>query len=356
MGNRSRRLLALVAYGFVSCGLLGLTGCVGTDRLPLISRSSPAASTAAAAPPANLVQPLTNSTLDGSGPGEGQELPMSKKVEVCLATAKMMEKAGKLGEAIHYYEQIRELDPRRDLMCTRHLAVLYDKKGNFDKALDEYHRLLKANPRDADAYNDLGYGYYNRGLWEPAEKNLRVAVECDPKHKRAWSNLGMTLAQQARYAESLAAFEHVVSRPQAMCNIGFIQAGQGRKDLAREAYAYALKLEPGLQKARQALEALNEYPSKSARDQERRDMRKRAEMAGGGFLNSPPNSHAGGETNMLTAGPIMEPNPSTAPVTIDPNAAPTGVSPVTRTGNPAPPPPVPIAPSRPPAPSLLTIP
>src|SRR5262249_9240896 len=132
-----------------------------------------------------------------------------------------------------------------------------DRKGDFDKALDEYQKLLKANPRDSEAYNDLGYGYYNRAKYEAAEQNLRKAVEFNPKNKHAWANLGLTLAQVSRYDEALTAFEKVVSKPQALCNIGLIQIGQGKIMEARDSYAFALKLEPGLQRAQLALQSLN---------------------------------------------------------------------------------------------------
>lgn len=252
----------------LSVSLVGLAGCQNIAWLPgtPIGRN--------AAPESNFIPAVTPTPLDGAGAGQGLELPRQKKLEAILAAAEVMEKSGKFAEAIIYYEQIRELDPRRDLFASRKLAVLYDRKGDFDKALDEYRKLIEANPKDAAVHNDLGYGYYNRGKFEAAEKSLRKAVELDPTNKRAWANLGMTLAQIGNYPESLTAFEHAVPKAQAFCNIGFIQAAQGKFMEARDSYAMALRLEPGLQKAEAALQRLDEGP-KSKRDRERLDASRR---------------------------------------------------------------------------------
>ena len=215
-------------------------------------------------------------TVDGAGGVDTAELPRKKKADVCLIAARIMEANGQHAKAIEHYDQVRQLEPNLDNFCTKHLAVLHDRVGNFDKALDEYQRALKQNPKDAEVYNDLGYGYYSRGHWEPAVKQFRSAVQLDPKNQRAWSNLGMSLAQLGRYDEGLSAFEKVVNRPQALCNIAYIQAAQGKRDMAKDSYAYALKLEPGLQKARAALQALDNPTSRVVKRGDRKDSKERA--------------------------------------------------------------------------------
>ncbi len=266
MGKRMHGTAAIV-----SAGLFALVGCQNFSGFS----TSPAGNATS-----NFLPGMSSPNTDGSASVQISDGPKIKnmrgtskeKVDASLAAAQAMESSGKHGEAAMFYEQVRQLDPRRDLYCARHLAVLYDRNGNFDKALDEYAKLLKANPKDAEAYNDLGYGYYNLGKFEAAETNLRKSVEFDPKSKRAWCNFGMALAQLGRYEESLVAFEKAVNRPQAHCNVAFIQAAQGKWSEARDSYALALKLEPGLQKARAALQRMDEPRNKT---QERIEAKRR---------------------------------------------------------------------------------
>jgi len=222
---------------------LGLAGChsVGSQQTLVSPMPSlaPAATTSANA-------------------GNPQDLSVNESAKVCFATAEALEQGGKDAEAIALYDKARTLDNRLAAKATRRLAVLFDRNGEFDKALSEYRRGLNDNPKDAELLNDLGYGYYCRAEWVEAEKNLRKAVTANPKLANAWINLGMTLAQLGRYEESLATFGKVVTEAQARCNVAFIQVTQGKVDDAKNNYETALRMEPGLQLARVALQKMNQ--------------------------------------------------------------------------------------------------
>ncbi|HZZ79653.1 MAG TPA: tetratricopeptide repeat protein [Gemmataceae bacterium] len=219
-----------------------------------------------------LVGPMSDASSSPRAGTKEAELPTMDSAKLCFTTAETLEKGGKDPEAIGLYEKARQLDKRLAVEATRRLAVLYDRNDEFDKALDYYRHALEENPKDAELLNDLGYGYYCRGEWAEAEKHLRKAVGVNPKYANAWINLGMTLAQQSRYDESIQAFGKVIPKAQAHCNVGFIQAtqaqslmksvsasaGQLKRNEARRSYEAALQLEPGLQIARIAMQKLNQ--------------------------------------------------------------------------------------------------
>jgi tetratricopeptide (TPR) repeat protein len=193
-----------------------------------------------------------------------KELPNNDAAAACVVTAETLEKGGRDQDAIALCERARQLDPQREAEMTRRLAVLYGRVGQFDRAKSEFNRALARSPGDADLLNDLGYFYYSRGLWTEAETTLRNAVAAAPKHERAWVNLGMTLAQQGRYPESIEAFQKVISPGKAYCNLGFILAVQGKRDQALSAYQKAIRFESDLQMAQTALEKLNASPTPQA--------------------------------------------------------------------------------------------
>src|SRR4051794_26529618 len=64
----------------------------------------------------------------------GLELPEDRAAEVCLATARELEKMGNEHEAIDQYEKARKHNPQLP-QPTRRLAVLYDRQGDLDRAL-----------------------------------------------------------------------------------------------------------------------------------------------------------------------------------------------------------------------------
>ena len=181
-----------------------------------------------------------------SAPGETASL--------CLALAHKLEQDGLDAEAARQYELARRYQPQADV--AHHLAVLYDRLGSPGLAAAEYERAVEAHPQDADLLNDLGYYHYTHGKWELAEQYLRRAVASNPQHQRAWTNLGMALAQQGHTKESLEAFKHSVSPGQAEYNLGFLLAERGKWDEALVAYREAVRLEPGLTAAKEVLARL----------------------------------------------------------------------------------------------------
>ena len=63
---------------------------------------------------------------------------------------------------------------------------------------------------------------------------LRKAIEIDPKHAKALTNLGMVLAAEQRFDESFEMFSKAVGPAAAHSNVGVLMAKQGRNDDARE--------------------------------------------------------------------------------------------------------------------------
>jgi tetratricopeptide (TPR) repeat protein len=223
-------------------GLVSLTGCLTTGSIPDPDQQLK---------PGLLVGP---EAIGKAAPPV--ELPAKESAKVCLRTAQELEMKGQTEEAIGLFEKARASDPGTAKVASRRLAVLYDKAGDFTKSTAEYEALLKANPKDADLLNDLGYSYYCRGDWTNAEAYLAKAVQQNPNHKRAWVNLGLARAQQAKWDESFQAFCQAVRPADAHCNIAFALAAQGKTEEAKAQYRQALTLDPGMQIARGALARL----------------------------------------------------------------------------------------------------
>jgi tetratricopeptide (TPR) repeat protein len=200
---------------------------------------------------------------DGSRDSAGgkPELAPAASAKVNLKVAEAMEKNGHPADAAFHYEKARQGDP--SLHVAARLARLYDRLGNESRALAEYQRALKEDSRDADVYASLGYFYYARGQWAEAEENLHHALSINPKHQRAWVNLGLTLGEQGQYDKSLDAFRKAVSEAEAHSNLAFVLTTQGKREEAKEEYRRALELDPNLAIARRALGKL-EHPAAAA--------------------------------------------------------------------------------------------
>lgn len=207
------------------------------------------------------------------------DLSNKESGRLCLRTAQEFEKSGQLDDAIGLYERARSLDSALAPPIGRRLAVLYDQVGNFAKSSVEYDALLKTSPKDADLLNDYGYSYYCRGDWTGAESYLSRAIQADPKHKRAYINLGLALAQQEKWEEAFQAFCKAVRPADAHCNLAFVLSAKGQTDQAKEQYRKALALDPGLRLAQLALGRLENPQAAGALSARKADKYDLAEAA-----------------------------------------------------------------------------
>ncbi len=189
-------------------------------------------------------------------PKEPATLPPSEAAELCMAVADQMTATGHFAEAIYQLNQARALHPKADVSAR--LARLHAKTGQDDLALVEFDKALKASPKDAALWNDLGYFHYERGNWALAEQQYRKALELAPDNQKVWMNLGLALGQQSKYNDSLAAFEKAVRPAEARCNLAFVLGTQGKTEEARRLYLEALQIEPNLKLARVALSKLEQ--------------------------------------------------------------------------------------------------
>jgi tetratricopeptide (TPR) repeat protein len=112
------------------------------------------------------------------------------------------------------------------------LGALYQRTEAWDRAFDVYDRLLRACPREVQAYYQLG----------------RAASLSGRNLDRGARALQTYLAEKPGEGDAPLASAHY--------RLGLIYEWQGRAEQAREQYATSLRLDPGQRDARDALRRL----------------------------------------------------------------------------------------------------
>ncbi len=82
--------------------------------------------------------------------------------------------------------------------------------GKIDRAITAFRRALRADEAFAEAHNDLGTAYFEKGWHAEAEKCFRQAIALKPEHAIAHANLGAALRAQARLGDSRRAFQRAL--------------------------------------------------------------------------------------------------------------------------------------------------
>ena len=108
---------------------------------------------------------------------------------------------GRPHEAMAYLEVAVRLAPAHLRFMLR-LASAYSQNGLQQDAIDLFGRILSANPKLTDAYNDRGFAYVLMGDAERAEADFLEAIALDPDSERALANLASLYFNTGRKEEA----------------------------------------------------------------------------------------------------------------------------------------------------------
>jgi len=78
--------------------------------------------------------------------------------------------------------------------------------GNPRTAIPLFRRVIELDPKNKQAWSDLGIAQLRLGQFDDAAYSFRKQIEVSPYDEHAYDYLGLTLQQQQKYAEAVAAF------------------------------------------------------------------------------------------------------------------------------------------------------
>ena len=168
--------------------------------------------------------------------------------ELYVTMARLQERSGHWDKAASEYDKALKLNSKY-LPALLGYAHLKDGHGDFDGATKLYQRAIKAHPKEAGLYNDLGLSYQRRGMLNDAAKSLAKAVELRPDRKLYRNNLATVLFDLGKPQESLS--QLVVANGQAVghYNLGFLFGRAGQPQQALVEFRQALAHDPGMVEA-----------------------------------------------------------------------------------------------------------
>lgn len=122
------------------------------------------------------------------------------------------------------------------------------KYGEPDAAERLLRLALQANPKNANAHNNLGTILADRGQFHEAEKHCAQSLENDPTEHDARRNLAAALMEQGKIDEAIACYRQIlqVGSPAAQLSIDLALAllGKGAIDEASDVLASATRFAP----------------------------------------------------------------------------------------------------------------
>lgn len=185
--------------------------------------------------------------------------PIALKKQNSLDTkfnlAQVREQEGELHKAEEMYRALSEADPKNGDYQHR-LGVVLCREGKLDKGLEALRIADSLKPDQPEILNDLGYATLMVGKFELAEQVFAAVLEIDPQNERAINNQGIALGMAGRYDEAFAHFRRVKPEAEALANLGYVAMQTGRRDFALDCYSRALRRDPELRSAAEAMTQL----------------------------------------------------------------------------------------------------
>ena len=128
------------------------------------------------------------------------------------------------------------------------MAMQLHQQGYWDAAQELYERLLKLNPRNANALHYLGVLLHAREKSEDGLQHIRQSIELDKNVPDWHSNLGNVLLNLGRLEEAADAYAKAVdlapNNAAVLNNLGALRRAQDRFEESEAAYLQALELDP----------------------------------------------------------------------------------------------------------------
>lgn len=178
--------------------------------------------------------------------------------EVVLKLARILRTAERNEEALMLFERYKEMVPG-DYQVLAHIGSCLSAMGRLGEAESYFRQALKGLDDPVTHYN-MGLLLARTNRLDDAVEEYEKALERDPMHSDARSNLAAALARQGRLdraaAELRRLLEHDPENAGARTNLGLVLLQQGHREQARVQLEEALRLNPQLTPAADALKEL----------------------------------------------------------------------------------------------------
>ena len=115
---------------------------------------------------------------------------------------------GRYTEAVSYLRRAAEL--AEDAITHYDLGFVLTRMGRVTEAIGEYERALERDPTHVRARTNLAVNLVNLGQLARASRELRRVLEIDPENASAHTNLGLVLAQQGQFEGAAREFREAL--------------------------------------------------------------------------------------------------------------------------------------------------
>ena len=147
---------------------------------------------------------------------------------------------------VHYTEAINLNSELAEAYNNR--GVAYKDKGEFDAAIQDYNKAIDLNPENAEAYNNRGVAYKGKGEFDAAIQDYNKAIDLNPENAKAYNNRGVAYKDKGEFDAAIQDYTTAIDlnpeHANAYTNRGVAYGNKGEIDAAIQDFNKAIDLNP----------------------------------------------------------------------------------------------------------------
>jgi len=127
-------------------------------------------------------------------------------------------------------------------------GLKYSNNNDFNKAIEQFNKVIKLNNKNDKVYFYLGNSYDNLGKHEEAIKSYKKAIDINPNYDDAYYNMGNTYNNLKQYKEAIESYKKSIeinpNNDSAYNNMGSAYNNLKQYKEAIESYKKAIDINP----------------------------------------------------------------------------------------------------------------
>jgi len=175
------------------------------------------------------------------------QLAVAQTIEELFQQGNAAQEAKNYSQAEAIWRRVIKLDPN-NAGAYDNLGNALSDQGKLGEAIAAYRQAIQLDPKSANAYNGLGVALRKQGKLEEAIAAYRQAIQLDPKDAYPYNGLGNALSDQGKLEEAIPAYRQAIQLDPkyaaAYYNLGNALSDQGKLGEAIAAYRQAIELDP----------------------------------------------------------------------------------------------------------------
>jgi tetratricopeptide (TPR) repeat protein len=219
---------------------------------------------------------------------ENKETPEVAESEYLLA----IEKDSKLTEAYislgRYYITLKKLDGAIEILnqplmwlkpsnaeqakvvaeLRMSLGKAYFEKSDYEKAADQYNKVLMVKEYEEEAFIEVGRAYYRMNKDQQAIKAWQHALELNPENADIHFYLGSTFHKIGDLKKEVMEYQEAIrinpNHARAYANLGFAYFSQFKYVLAKEAWSKSIAIDSNQPHITKKLQEIDDLINKSS--------------------------------------------------------------------------------------------